>query len=107
MSDDIIHKIVDANPTRDASQLDRRLMKLTEELGEVFEAYLGVTSDKNYKEKTWHDVREELVDVVLVAVDCLYTPLPIDDDHEKIHAEVVSVLDAKINKWKRLYRGNE
>lgn len=47
-----------------------------EELGELAEAYLGVTSSNNGKNKTWSDVREEIVDVLIVSLDLALTPLP-------------------------------
>jgi NTP pyrophosphatase (non-canonical NTP hydrolase) len=65
-----------ANAGRDPANLERRCDKLVEELGEVSEAYLNVTSDSNRKAKTWDDVREELVDCLIVALDIYWTVLP-------------------------------
>lgn len=64
----------EANPTRNASNLDRRALKLIEEFGEAAQAYLNVTSPSNGKSKTWDDVREEIADVLIVALDIAWTP---------------------------------
>ena len=50
----------------------RRLFKLGEELGEVSEAYLAITGEHNYKGLTAADLREETVDVLLIAVDLAF-----------------------------------
>ena len=70
---EIIELIRAANPKRSMPSLPRRFMKLTEELGEVAEAYLNVTSKANDKCKTWDDVREECADVLIVAFDIALT----------------------------------
>lgn len=73
----VIARLVQAaNAGRDPTNLERRCDKLIEELGEVSEAYLNVTSDSNRKAKTWDDVREELVDCLIVALDIYWTLLP-------------------------------
>jgi hypothetical protein len=73
--DDLISSICNANPDRGEFNIHRRIIKLAEELGEVSEAYLNVTSVNNGKNKTWDDVREEFADVLIVAVDVALTPL--------------------------------
>jgi NTP pyrophosphatase (non-canonical NTP hydrolase) len=99
----LLHAIWAANPARSEATLARRLLKLSEELGEVSEAYLNVTSAANAKNKTWDDVREELCDLLIVTVDCLLTPLagergvPI----EVREAEIGDVVEAKLAKWTR------
>src|SRR3954469_6426855 len=65
----------DANPGRNEANLKRRSIKLSEELGEVAEAYLNVTSASNGKGMTWDDVREEIADVLIVVLDIAWTPL--------------------------------
>ena len=98
----IIESIIAANRTREHSNLIRRIAKSMEELGEVCEAYLNVTSAGNGKGKTWNDVREELVDNFIVATDLLYTKLPneeqiTDAELDEIISEMV---DRKLAKWK-------
>lgn len=79
MTPDLISNILDlvarANPTRCATSLDRRVTKLLEEIGEIAQAFLSVTTPDNDKKKTWDDVREEAADVLIVAVDIALTPL--------------------------------
>ena len=70
----IIDAIRAANPTRNEDNLHRRIIKLGEEYGEAAEAYLNVSSARTGKAKTWDDVREELADVLIVAVDVALTP---------------------------------
>jgi len=65
-----------ANPQRHVNNLQRRTIKLVEEIGEVAEAWLNVTSASNAKHKTWDDVREEIADCLIVAFDVAWTLLP-------------------------------
>lgn len=89
-----------ANPDRHHKTMDRRLLKLGEELGETSEAYLNVTSAMNAKNKTWDDVREEAIDTAIVAIDIALTPLPTEDKSvDEIKQEVMRVLDRKLSKW--------
>ena len=78
--DHIATLVRDANLERDAATLDRRAFKLLEELGEVAQAYLAVTSQHNRKQKSWDDVREELADCLIVALDIAWTVLPGETD---------------------------
>ncbi len=93
--------VVDANRERSFGTLWRRIAKLGEEYGEIWEAYLNVTSAQNGKGKTWEDVREELVDITIVAIDTLATRLPIDEGKtdEEIKDEIMAVLKKKLDKW--------
>jgi NTP pyrophosphatase (non-canonical NTP hydrolase) len=99
----IIRAITDANPDKHHDNLIRRIMKQMEELGEAAEAYLNVTSAANGKGKTWDDVREELADQVIVAVDCALTPTPdqVGMTREDIEQEFARVVAVKLAKWKR------
>ncbi len=72
----IIADIEAANPGRDYGTLPRRILKIGEEVGEISGAFLGVTSEGNYKGKTMADVREEAVDALIVAIDVALTALP-------------------------------
>jgi NTP pyrophosphatase (non-canonical NTP hydrolase) len=72
---DIADLVKQTNPERHASTLGRRCIKLLEELGEVSEAWLNVTSPTNGKGKSWDDVREEMADCLIVALDIVMTPI--------------------------------
>jgi hypothetical protein len=73
--DEIAILVRDANPGRQATNIQRRTLKLIEELGEVAQAWLHVTSQSNGKGKTWNDVREEAADCLIVALDIGWTRL--------------------------------
>ena len=88
---DIIAEIRDANLTRNANTLHRRIMKLGEEFGEVSEAYLNVTSAANGKGMTWDDVREEFADLLIVAVDVALTPLETDNITQTVDKKVANL----------------
>jgi NTP pyrophosphatase (non-canonical NTP hydrolase) len=90
----------------------RRIGKTTEELGELWQAFLDVTDikasredDKNLhrgpKGKGWVDVREEIADLVICALDLAATKLPIDEGktREEIEAEVLEMVQLKLDKW--------
>ncbi len=98
--------IYDANPRRSLDNLCRRMLKIGEEAGEANEAYLNVTSELNVKGSTWEDVREELLDVIIIATDCLYTPMPIDEGktREEIEAEIFKEFERKMAKWEKLIK---
>jgi NTP pyrophosphatase (non-canonical NTP hydrolase) len=63
-----------------------RLMKLSEEVGEVAQAVIGVTGQNPRKgvTHTWQDVQSELCDVILTAMVALTTIAP---DARKVFAE--------------------
>jgi hypothetical protein len=54
-------------------------LKLLEEIGEFTQAYLAVTSQANDRRKSWADVREELADCLIVALDIAWTVFPTED----------------------------
>ena len=101
---DLVAAIREANLTRHHGNLIRRIMKQMEELGEVAEAYLNVTSFGNGKGKTWADVREEMADQVIVAVDCALTATPDQEvagvSQDEIEAAMMAVIHTKLAKWK-------
>lgn len=116
----IVESILAANPNRQQDNLHRRIFKLSEEYGEIIEAYLNVTSSSNGKGKTWADVREEAVDLLIVAVDVALTPIdgrcdiygeislriPVLNDIEDIEDELVragELIGEMGSKW-REYR---
>jgi len=73
---EIKQKVIEANPERDMANAKRRAIKLIEELGEVAEAWLNITSPQNGKSKSWNDVREEIADCLIVVMDVALTTLP-------------------------------
>jgi len=97
----IIATIAQMNPQRDYNTFPRRIMKLGEEYGEINEAYLNVTSLNNKKKKTYDDVREELIDLLIVTVDCMITRLPGDENKtdKEIEDEITQWVRVKLDKW--------
>lgn len=95
--------VYEANPKRSLENLDRRLLKAFEEMGEAVQANLVASSPSSDKDLDWHDFREELIDSLIMIYDLLYTPLPIDgdDSRKKIEKEIVRVFDLKMAKWKK------
>lgn len=86
------------------NRLIRRSLKLSEETGEVAEAVLGVTGkdEDNYKNKTYDDVREELIDAVIVSLDILLSTFPDEPDtltYEEILKKREAIVNTKISKW--------
>lgn len=96
----VFDTIQNANPDRHYNNLARRLLKIGEEYGETSEAYLNVTSSNNSKKKKWKDVREELVDTIIVAIDCALTPFPGNlFTDEEIKQELFDLITLKLAKW--------
>lgn len=87
----ILKEIQEANPKRSKNNIGRRIRKAMEELGEVSEAELSVTSNLNKKNKSWEDVLEESVDVAIVAMDIALTDNSFED--------VENMFKRKLNKW--------
>lgn len=100
----LLRAILEANPDRNVGNIERRLIKIGEELGEASEAYLvASTTNKTRKKKTYKDVREELMDISIVALDCALTRFPGEDSMtaEDIEFECMEILSEKLAKWKR------
>lgn len=98
----LFNKIYESNrEDRNLSNIERRMMKLIEEIGESFQAYLSVTSEENLKDKTWYDFREELIDSLIILTDILYTSLPSDvlNTKEYIEDKCEEIADKKLKKW--------
>ncbi|HEV2639634.1 MAG TPA: MazG-like family protein [Actinocrinis sp.] len=75
-----------------------RLMKLSEEVGEVAEAVIGVTGQNPRKgvTHTWDDVNAELCDVILTAMVALTTLTP---DARQVFAQRLGyVADRSLNQ---------
>lgn len=98
---DVIEAVRVANLKRTHTNLIRRMLKVVEELGEASEAYLNVTSAANAKEKTYEDVREELIDTAIVTLDCALTRFPGEENRtdESIRAEIDELFVRKLAKW--------
>lgn len=70
---------LDANRAHDGQEgLLLRILKLSEEVGEVAQAVIGATGQNPRKgiTHTWDDVRSELCDVVITALVALHTLTP-------------------------------
>ncbi|MEW1868638.1 MazG-like family protein [Streptomyces caelestis] len=76
---DVLCGWLDANrPVGDREGLLLRILKLSEEVGEVAEAVIGATGQNPRKgtTHTWDDVRAELCDVAVTALIALRTLTP-------------------------------
>lgn len=75
--------------------LEQIALKLSEETGEVSQALLSYlkASGSEYKELDSADVKEECVDVVIVALSLFYKLNGEDSEFEKM-------FDKKVEKWK-------
>ncbi|MFJ3226728.1 MazG-like family protein [Streptomyces sp. NPDC086783] len=74
-----LHTWLDDNRTHDGPEgLLLRMLKLSEEVGEVAQAVIGATGHNPRKGRshTWDDVRAELCDVVITAMVALRTLTP-------------------------------
>jgi NTP pyrophosphatase (non-canonical NTP hydrolase) len=81
-----------SQPDRPAREtLLLRMLKLSEEVGEVAEAVIGATGQNPRKgtSHTWDDVRSELCDVIITAAVALRTLSP--DAHEVFSAHLARV----------------
>lgn len=96
----ILQTIFEINPSRNVDNLDRRVLKLCEEAGEVCEAYLSATSRLNQKNKTWCDVREEVIDALIVCIDILYTEVDELQSKKEFDEELIRIFSLKMEKWR-------
>lgn len=105
----IFNKIFEAKLSKNKNKtgmserkLLRRTIKLAEESGEVSKAVFGITSEINPKNLSYNDVREELVDTIIVAVDMLFTTYP-DESQDQTFEDLMSnreaIFNEKIDKW--------
>lgn len=74
--------------------LGRRLLKLSEEKGELSQAFLDYTSNSPSRGKTMDDLVEEAVDTAIVALDIALVLAY--GEHDVVNDMVIK----KINKWK-------
>jgi len=106
---DMFNKVHATNRQRVMEIFDRRMLKLGEEYGEACQAFLSISSESNSKKKSWADVREELVDVLVVTLDLLCHQMPDEKDmtaEEKL-ASITKVLDRKLDKWAKKIKKSE
>ena len=99
---DFLARVEKANTPRAFATMARRIIKIGEELGELGEAFLvSTTTAPSRKVKTYADVREEAIDVAIVALDVALTPMPGEEamTPEQIRNEVMATLDIKLAKW--------
>jgi NTP pyrophosphatase (non-canonical NTP hydrolase) len=98
----LLKAISHSNNTRHHGNLTRRVLKLGEEYGEACQALLHVTSATNAKKMSWTDVREELADCVIVAVDCAITPMPDQANLSLLEVEdqFMIMIEKKLAKWR-------
>jgi hypothetical protein len=106
---DMLEVIRQVDPTRNFLTMNRRLMKLGEEFGEALQAYLAVTSGNNYKGLTPTDLREELIDIVVVALDLLCYRVPGEAalTDEQFDNAIRTIFERKIEKWKRVRQAED
>ena len=83
------------DPERNFNNVGRRIIKLSEELGELSEAYLSYTNPNSYKNKQYEDIIEEAVDCAIVSLDILVTL--IKEDKQLAY----TVFEKKLNKWRK------
>ncbi|WP_338695962.1 MazG-like family protein [Streptomyces sp. Q6] len=83
-----------ASPPREALLL--RMLKLSEEVGEVAEAVIGAVGQNPRKgvSHTWQDVESELCDVVVTALVALGTLTP--DARGTLHAHVARLAERSL-----------
>jgi NTP pyrophosphatase (non-canonical NTP hydrolase) len=86
---------------RSPATVERRLLKATEELGELAEAVLSATSASNAKGKNWMDVVDEACDLAIMGIDIAMTKPPgqesIGDDAWRDVVKKIFAL--KLKKW--------
>lgn len=89
---------LDAHDERDPSQtVLLRVLKLSEEVGEVAQAVIGATGQNPRKgvSHTWEDVRAELCDVIITALVALRTLTP--DAREEFAHHLTRVTTRSLN----------
>lgn len=93
MNEYLLRQFVELSVYNEKS-LEQTGLKLMEESGEVAEALLSFTNAAGsiYKAKDYHDLVEELVDVIMVAQSMLYRLGANDALRDE-------VLEKKIKKW--------
>ncbi|MEU9209997.1 MazG-like family protein [Streptomyces sp. NPDC048415] len=94
---DRLHAWLDAHRAHDGQEgLLLRMLKLSEEVGEVAQAVIGATGQNPRKgtTHTWDDVQSELCDVVITALVALRTLAP--DAREVFTAHLAGVTERSL-----------
>jgi len=93
--DEIIKEIASITTRVEKKTIQELALKTSEEVGELAQAVLSVTSAPGcrYKQKTWDDVDEEAVDVVICAFATALKGAP---DPERLK----TIFERKMAKWK-------
>jgi NTP pyrophosphatase (non-canonical NTP hydrolase) len=97
VSIDRLHAWLDENRAHGGREgLLLRMLKLSEEVGEVAQAVIGATGQNPRKgtSHTWDDVRSELCDVVITALVALRTLTP--DTRETFTAHLAGVTERSL-----------
>jgi NTP pyrophosphatase (non-canonical NTP hydrolase) len=105
---DRLHAWLDADRAHGGREgLLLRVLKLSEEVGEVAQAVIGATGQNPRKgvSHTWDDVRSELCDVVITAMVALRTLAP--DAREVFTARLASVADRSLGGPSTPVQGEE
>ncbi|MGW3159914.1 MazG-like family protein [Streptomyces sp. NPDC001089] len=86
----------DGRPRNGREELLLRILKLSEEVGEVAQAVIGATGQNPRKgtTHTWDDVRSELCDVVITGLVALRTLAP--DAREVFTAHLAGVTERSL-----------
>jgi hypothetical protein len=81
--------------------VERRVLKTTEEVGELAEAVLSVTSKSNAKGKKWMDIVDEACDVAIMGIDIAMTPPPgAEGVSDEAWRDIVkNIFALKLKKW--------
>ncbi|MEU1051766.1 MazG-like family protein [Streptomyces sp. NPDC005876] len=95
--DDLWHRLEAGQPVHGREGLLLRMLKLSEEVGEVAEAVIGATGQNPRKgvTHTWQDVEAELCDVALTALVALRTLTPDTREVFERHLERVAARSSK------------
>ena len=91
---------------RTSANVVRRVLKTTEEVGELAEAALSVTSESNAKDKRWIHVIEEAVDVAIMGLDVALTKPETGFTDEEWQRVVYAMFAQKLHKWELQAKGS-
>lgn len=81
----------------DFHNVGRRVIKISEEAGELSQAFLDYTSKNPRRGKTLDDVLEEAIDTSIVGLDIAFAAAL--DNREKVE----EMLARKLEKWKKKF----
>lgn len=95
--DELVERIFKISNEKEGKSLLEMTIKLSEELGEVSESVLSYTRacGCGYKNKTIDDVKEEIVDVIIVAL-AMGAKIDLDKD------ELKYIIEKKLIKWEKI-----